>query len=137
MPKRAKTASAPRSDAALYLGKATEFSEAAKHALRQSQHDAAMLNAIHAAISAADAVTVGLSGLRSTDSDHQRVADLLLQVGRSGSLTTHVRQLRVLLSQKNMVEYESGRATAAEASDAVSRAKRIVDWARETVASGK
>ena len=96
-----------------------------------------MLNAIHAAISAADAVTVGLSGLRSTDSDHQRVADLLLQVGRSESLTTHVRQLRVLLSQKNMVEYESRRATAAEASDAVSRAKRIVDWARETVASGK
>jgi hypothetical protein len=93
-----------------------------------------LLNAIHAAISALDAVTAALAGLRSADPDHQRAVDLLEEVA-SGSeeITTRVRQTRQLLARKNMVEYESRRATAKEARDAVERASRIVDWAAVTV----
>ena len=65
----------------------------------QARHDACLLNAIHAAISAADAVTVVLAGRRSADPDHQRAADLLEEMGASTPASKErVRQLRALLS---------------------------------------
>ncbi len=97
-----------------------------------------MLNSIHAAISATDAVTVALSGRRSADPDHQRAADLLEEVGgRSESITPRVKQLRALLGKKNQVEYESRRGKASEAVDAVARALRFVEWAAEIVQRAK
>lgn len=97
-----------------------------------------MLTAIHAAISASDAVTVALAGRRSADPDHQRAADLLEEVA-SGSeeIRTRVRQIRALLAQKNVVEYESRRATSSEAGESVRRAERIVAWAGELIDRAK
>ena len=134
MPKRSKSVTMPRRDAPLYLAKARQLAEEAQLALIGSRYDAAMLNSIHAGISAADGVTVALAGRRSTDPDHQRAADLLEEVGRgSESISDRVKQLRGLLAKKNQVEYESRRTTAKEAADAVSRAERMVQWAQEIV----
>jgi hypothetical protein len=38
-----------------------------------------------------------------------------------------------LLGKKNIVEYESRRATAKEALEAVDRAARVVEWSRTLV----
>src|SRR3989454_1980416 len=127
MAKGAKTVSASRGEASLYLGKAEQFVEAARFALKTSRHDAGMLNAIHAAISAADAVAVALSGRRASDPDHQRAVDLLEEVGgKSESVIARVRQLRALLARKNQVEYESRRATSREATETAAPAVRVV-----------
>ena len=135
MAAKGKKVEVPRRDAPSYLAKSAEFQAAAERALGEGQRDAAMLNAIHAAISAADAVTVALAGVRSRDPDHQRAADLLDEVvGGSGDGKTRVTQLRGLLERKNAVEYESRRTRAKEAADSVKRARRIVDWARDIVA---
>jgi hypothetical protein len=64
--------------------------------------------------------------------------DLLEEVaGRSESIKSRVRQMRMLLAKKNVVEYESRRATLREANEAAERANRIVHWARETVGRAK
>lgn len=124
----------PRSEARLYLAKANQFSAEATAAVKSSRNDAAMLNAVHAAISASDGVCVALTGRRSTDPDHQRAADLLQEVGgKSRELIDNVKQLRMLLAKKNVVEYESRQASAREASDAVKRADRFVKWASQTI----
>jgi hypothetical protein len=134
VPKHTKSIATPRNEAHLYLAKAEQLVEEAHHALEGSRLDAARLNAIHAGISGADAVTVALAGRRSTDPDHQRAADLLEEVGRqSESIGERVKQLRALLGKKNRVEYESRRTTAKEATEAVARAERMVEWAAETV----
>lgn len=134
MPRAGKTAPAARTEGKLYLAKAEEFLREARMAAQASRHDAAMLNAIHAAISAADAVTTVLAGRRSADPDHQRAVDLLEEVaGPSGEIRNRARQMNTLLAKKNVVDYESRRATAKEAGDAVETANRIVDWAAETV----
>lgn len=129
-----KTVTVSRAEARLYLAKAEQFVAEASTALQGARNDAAMLNAIHGAISGLDAVTAALSGLRSADPDHHRAVDLLEEVA-SGSeeIKARARQMRQLLARKNMVEYESRRATAKEALDAVERATRIVDWAAVTV----
>lgn len=134
MGKRGKTVTVSRAEAALYLGKAEQFLDEAKSARERSRHDATMLNAIHATISAVDAVTAALSGRRSADPDHQRAVDLLEEVaGPSEEINARVRQVRMLLAKKNVVEYEARRANAKEAEEAVERAGRIIDWAGETV----
>ena len=133
-----KTVQVRRAEAPLYLDKATQFLEEARSGLEASRYDATLLNAIHAAINASDAVTVALAGIRSSDPDHQRASDLLEQVigghthGRERS-----RQLRSLLSRKNAVEYETRKATARDARDGVERADRLVGWAREIVAKAR
>ena len=138
MPRQAKTVTTSRGQASLYLAKAQQFLEEAQQAVKSKRHDAAMLNSIHAAISATDAVTVALSGRRSADPDHQRAADLLEEVGgRSESITPRVKQLRALLGKKNQVEYESRRGKANEAVDVVARALRFVEWAAEIVQRAK
>ncbi len=95
---RGKTVAVARREARMYLRKAGQFLEEAHEAVAAERHDACLLNAIHAAISAADAVTVVLAGRRSADPDHQRAADLLEEMGASTPASKErVRQLRALV----------------------------------------
>jgi HEPN domain-containing protein len=125
----AKTTRIERSEAANYLRKATQFLAEADAAATANRPDAAMLCAIHAAISAADAVTVGLSQLRSTDPNHAAAADLLRAAGRGAEeFEARAKQLSALIQKKNLVEYEGRGAKVADAEDACKLARRIVEW---------
>ena len=129
-----RTIETPKREAPLYLRKAVQFMKESEAALAASRSDAAMLNAIHAVISAGDAVSVALSGMRSADPDHQRAGDVLLAaVGPDQEGKRHTRQFRELIAKKSVVEYESRQATAKEARDAVVRAERFVRWASDVV----
>ena len=134
---RAKRVNVERRQARAFLAKADEFVAAARSSLEAGRRDAAILDAIHAAISATDAVTCAFAGTRSTDPDHARAADLLEEIDPMGDVASHARQLRQLLAKKNAVEYESRRATSKEAADAVKRAERFVEWAQDLVAAAK
>jgi hypothetical protein len=84
---------------------ARRFSAEALSAMEATRNDAAMLNAVQAATSAADAVCVALAVRRSSDPDHQRAADPLQEIGgRSRDINDNVRQLRALAAKKNLVE---------------------------------
>lgn len=65
-----KTVPVARSEARKYLGKAEQFLTEARAAFDGGRHDAAMLNAIHAAISGVDVVSVALGGRRSPRPPH-------------------------------------------------------------------
>ena len=128
---KGKTTQVRRGEARLYLDKADQFVEQARFGLDAGRNDAALLDAIHAAISGTDAVTTALAGVRSSDPDHQRAADLLEEVaGSAPEVRERARQLRALLARKNTVEYQSRKASAREAREGVERAGRIVDWAK-------
>ncbi len=94
--------------------------------------DAALLDAVHAGMCACDAVTATVAEVRSSDSEHLRAADLLEELGRaSDNATAHAKQLRLLVSKKNLVEYEARRVTLREAREGVDRATRLVMWAQD------
>jgi HEPN domain-containing protein len=135
---RGKTTQVRRGEAWLYLDKAIQFIEQARSGLDADRNDAALLDAIHAAISGTDAATIALAGVRSTDPDHQRAADLLVEVaGSAPESRERARQLRTLLARKNTVEYESRKASVKDARDGVERASRIVDWAKDVLAKAR
>ena len=135
---KGKTVEVRRGEASLYVAKADQFLEQARAALESERYDAALLNAIHAAISGADAVSVALVGRRSTDPDHQRAVDLLEEAaGSAPAIRARSRQVRALLARKNTVEYESRPASGRDARDGVEQAGRVVAWAREVVAAAR
>lgn len=124
----------PRAQARTYLDKARQFALNARDALDGARFDAALLDAVHAGISAGDAVTVVLGGERSTDPDHMRLADLIEEhAGTGEDSRAHAKPLRLLVNKKNLVEYEARRATQADAREGVERADRLVSWAGRVV----
>jgi hypothetical protein len=130
----AKTTTVNRSESAEYVQKAREFLAETEAAVAAGRTNAALLCAIHAAISGADALTVALSGLRSTDPNHMAVGDLLRSAGRgSEEFETRARQLVGILQLKNLIEYEARTARPSEAEDALKRARRFVEWALDNV----
>ena len=133
---KGKTVQVRRGEARLYLEKSIQFLEQARTGLDASRNDAALLDAIHAAISGADAATIALGGVRSSDPDHQRAADLLEEIAGSEG-RERARQLRALLGRKNTVEYESKKASAKDSRDGIDRARRIVDWSKEVLTNAR
>ena len=69
-PKKLKTRSVSRERHSIYLKKAQEFLRASESSIKFGDWDAVGLNAVHAAISAADALLVYYGGLRSTGESH-------------------------------------------------------------------
>lgn len=133
---KGKFVEAPRRTAKLHFQKGSEFLREAEAALGREAYDAALLNAIHAVIAAADSVCVAYAGRRSSDPDHQRAGDLLVEVIGTPARTP-VGHLRTLVAKKNLVEYESRRASAKEGREGVQKAARFVEWAEEMVRKTK
>src|SRR5438270_1155036 len=74
-----------RHKAPLFLTKAKQFCESAVQQLQDGRFDSTVLCAVHAGISTADAVCIGIGGRRSGDPNHLVAAALLEEVGRNSS----------------------------------------------------
>ncbi len=120
-----------RGDAKKYLSKAREFSEGASDALANGKWNVAGLAAIHAGISAADAVIVAFGAKRSASKDHGAAVDLVHRTTDAGA--AQIRQLTGLLAMKNTVEYEQRLLTQSEARTLVEQSSRFVKWAATVV----
>lgn len=133
-PKKLKTRSVSRERHATYLRKAQEFMRAAKSSLDSRDWDAVGLNAVHAAISAADALLVYYGGVRSTGDSHHDVAGLLRQHIKDDQLGSKVQTLSKVLAYKNLAAYEDREVTEAEGRDAEKLARRFLEWAQSRLA---
>lgn len=131
---KVKIVAVPRREARHYLAKAEDFLAGAKDALSNNQYDTAMLAAVHSGISSVDAVCVQFGGKRSTDPNHARASDLLVELVGSGA-STSAAQFRMLLAKKTAVEYEARRSNARDVEEAVKRANRLVTWANRMLSS--
>jgi len=123
-----KTRRTPPAEAFAYLRMAEEFLAVSQRCLEEGLLKAAGLNAVHAAISAADAVCVFEVRERSSSFRHEDAAELLLGSGAPGA-REKAAQLGAVLALKNLVEYESRLLRDGEARPLVKRASRLVEWA--------
>ena len=127
-----RTVPTTKAEAKRFLAKAEEFLRAAQSALRDGEATAAGLLSIHAAISACDALTAHYLGLRSRGQRHHDMLRLLGQLpfAQKEALT---RQVRRLLDDKNVVEYEDTLLFRKAASEMVELAERVVRASRGLV----
>ena len=130
-----RTRPGTKADAKLYIGKATEFLAEMESALTGERWDAAGLGAIHAGISAGDAVLCYRGGVRSAGRDHRATVDLLVETLGEAAVVPS-RHLKRLVDKKNLVEYEQRRLTRAESMDLAEHARRFVKWAQAQLPAG-
>lgn len=133
MPSQPRTRSVSRAQVRGYAGKAQEYLDAAAANLADGRYIAATSLAVHAGISAGDAICGARTGRRSADQDHARSVALLGEAGPDGKAA--VRPLGRLLTLKTRAEYEPDDVSKTIATKAVRAATEIVAIAQPAVAT--
>ena len=115
------------------LAKAEEFVGAAKADFDAARYSACGLAAVHAGISAADALTAFGRSVVSAAPDHFAVVKLLRRSLGKGLPSEKERQLVGLLNAKNEIEYSGHMLTPAKAKILLDQATRFVAWSRSVI----
>ena len=114
-----------------YQRKAEEFYKAMLYAEKAEYWNAVGLNAVHCAISIADAMLVKFSGMRSASDDHMLAVDLMKQNLNLPDIRDKLNTLRRILAKKSLVEYDSITFSKNDAMDIMKQSERFYLWARE------
>lgn len=100
------------------------------HALGDRAYGTAIgILCIHAAIAYADAICIKLGGRKSTDRDHNRVADLVNEIVGEKQNQKQITTLRKILSIKNEVEYGGEFYQIEGAAKTLKQTQQLAEWA--------
>ncbi len=127
MTKKRKTRAVDKSEYRDFLAKAKDFASMLDLALAEGKWNSAGLQAVHAVISASDAVIVYYGGVRSVELDHREVVGLLHDITGEAAATAG-RHVSRVIAKKNLVEYEGRSISQAEAREMAEHAKRFLEW---------
>ena len=112
-----------RNHARAFLTKAEEYLASAEDSLAAERYTPAVGNAIHAGISAKDAIVTLLTGATSKGKDHAKSAgELRAALGTRREAASAEKALRELIAIKGDVEYGTTLITLAKAEPLVRRA---------------
>ena len=125
-----KTRNVDKSKYKNYLIKAEEFFDIMNESFNKQEYNAVVLNAIHCAISSADALTVFYKGLRHAGERHEDVISLLNTLDMKNFHNKN-RQLLNLLQLQTKTLDEEKLMTESNASDSIKNASRFFNWVKE------
>jgi uncharacterized protein (UPF0332 family) len=127
-----------RNHARAFLKKAEEYVASAEDNFDLERYTPAAGDAIHAGISAKDAIVTMLTGATSKGQDHSMaIKELKQALARRPEAATAERALRELIGVKGEVEYSTALVNRAKAEPLVRRARALVDLAAEIVRLGR
>ncbi len=114
-----------------FLAKAEEFLQGAKVALNDHPNASATL-AVHAVISACDAICAKFLQRRHAGSDHMLAVEMLNELPiDKDEVRPKARQAARVLSKKNLAEYEDRTIGSEEARDMIKDTERFLAWVRK------
>ncbi|MFQ6052501.1 MAG: HEPN domain-containing protein [Candidatus Hydrothermarchaeota archaeon] len=125
-----KVGKSSKEDYMKFLKKADEFFEVMQESLKKEKWNAAGLNAIHAGISANDALLTFHFGLRSISPKHDDAVRLLTSMMKRDETEAKAKHLRKLISMKNRVEYEGRLFSKKDAESLAKHAERFLNWVK-------
>ncbi|OIO79225.1 MAG: hypothetical protein AUJ89_05135 [Candidatus Omnitrophica bacterium CG1_02_43_210] len=128
--KKIKTVEADRAQYINYQKKAEEFYMAMLQAEKSGHWNAVGLNAVHCAISMADALLVKFAGIRSISNDHMVVVEVIKQNLDVRDMQNKLNSLLRVLAKKSLIEYDSVPFSKNDASDIAKQAERFYLWVR-------
>jgi HEPN domain-containing protein len=115
-----------------YLKKADELYAAMESSYGSGHWNACVVNAIHCAINAADALTIFYLGFRHAGDRHQDVLQILDKLDVDPKeFKAKSQQLMSLLAIKNTAEYEERLMDSGDAESARKSCERFLTWAKE------
>jgi HEPN domain-containing protein len=127
MTRKRKTKTVDKSEFRNFLAKAKDFASMMDLSLAEGKWNSAGLQAVHAVISASDAVIVYYGGVRSIELDHREVVGLLHDIigEEAAAAGRHVSRV---IAKKNLIEYEQRSITQTDSREMVEHAKRFLEW---------
>jgi hypothetical protein len=125
---RTKTSAVHSPLAENYFRKAGEYRDSMNQALADGRLNAAALNGIHCAISAADSLCVRFHGKRSSSKDHSDAVRLLAELFADEEARHQANRLGIILTKKNQVEYEERMFSPVEAANLAKQVERLFAW---------
>jgi hypothetical protein len=128
------TVRATAADAIAFLTKAHEYLDAANDSMARGNRVAAVGNAIHATIAAADAVA-SLRLKSRWRGDHPGAADHVAAAGAEGQICA--KSLRRVIPLKHQAEYDPAPIPASKAQGALRAASQAVEAAEIAIAEGR
>ena len=133
-PKKHKTRDVSRDHYITYRKKAGEFLHAMDAALLAREWNAAGLNAVHCAISSADALLVYHAGIRSAGDSHHDISFLLNQHVKDKDVGPKGKTLSKIIDYKYLAAYEDREITEAEALELGKITRRFFEWMQSLLA---
>ncbi|MBN2026117.1 MAG: HEPN domain-containing protein [Actinobacteria bacterium] len=130
MAKKARTRNVNKAEARAYMDKGEQFLMTMKAAVKNEDWDAAGLNAIHAVISANDALLGTRHGIRPSSPYHGDAAVLLSQYEQGEGARKNANRLDRMMRKKNLVEYEGRKLKKSEAAALATEAERFFSWVK-------
>lgn len=134
-PKKHKTRDVSRDHYTTYRKKAGEFLHTMEAALQNRGWNAAGLNAVHCAISSADALLVYHAGVRSAGDSHHDISFLLDQHVKDKDAGPKARTLSKIIDYKHLAAYEDRELTEAEALELAKITRRFFEWMESLLAA--
>ncbi len=116
-----------------FLTKAEDFLDGSRKAVNDHSNAAATL-AVHAVISACDAICAKFLQRKHAGADHMQAVEMLneLPIDKE-ELKPKVRQASRVLSKKNVAEYEDRMIANDDAHAMIRDAERFVEWVRKKI----
>jgi uncharacterized protein (UPF0332 family) len=131
MASRFKTRDIEKSLYVNYLKRAEECFHAAKTSFAVQEWNSATISAIHAVISASDAMCVYFLGKRNASESHNEAAALFKSIKADDeAINTNANRIAKILGIKNIAEYEERLVFRSEAEKALLDCKRFIEYVR-------
>jgi len=129
-PKQYSAKPVGESDYTVYLKKAKEFYQTMYQAEKKENWNAVGLNGVHCVISLIDTLLVRHAGIRSTESNHMAVVDLLTSrvAKKIKEITQKSQVARRVIAKKNLIEYENRNFNRNDALDMIRQVQRFYEW---------
>jgi hypothetical protein len=112
----------------VYRNRAVGLLRTMESALTDHEYHGAALSAVHATMSAGDALTIFYLGERSRGQDHGELVTLVNMVPVDAA-ALQARRLASILARKTDAEYGSSSLSSRESESLVLQARRFVSWA--------
>lgn len=116
-----------------YLIKTNQFLSSMRNALAENNWNAVGLNAVHAVISANDALCVYYHGVRCVSEKHADAGKILVSLFNTKEAKEKSIHLIWLINHKNLVEYDDRLFQEKEAKQAAKHTERFIDWVRNKI----
>jgi HEPN domain-containing protein len=130
---RIKTTDVSHSAYVTFMKKSDQFLRAAVSLFEAGEYNAAAANAVHACISASDALCSRHLGKRAAGDKHSDAVNLIKTIKNTDEFTSNAARFGRVLSIKGMAEYEERLVFKNDSEAVVKNAEKFVEFVRKNL----
>jgi len=137
MTNRIKTTEVSRTAYVTFLEKAEQFLKVANTAFESGDYNASAANAVHACISASDALCARHLGKRAAGEKHSDAVNLIKTIRDEDEFTNNAVRFGRVLAIKSLAEYEDRLVFKNDADTVLKNAVKFLDFAKKNLPKDK